>query len=302
MVGFLSHIKTSYIYVGRNSIDTLNCHLRMKIKSLLVSGVLMAFFLQSCSNKSETQNPVTPSIANIIPARDSVGGTVTINGSNFSALIAENVVKFGSLSARVISATVNKLVVEVPAGLPNDYIVTVTANGQTATWTTNFKIVLSAQLLIEGNWKYAKSVRCDTEYFAPPYITQPWPFTPNTGTFFNMDTTFDYLKFKTNNTLNSFQSSWGTGQAGRLYKDTIQYSISGNLIILSYPAGINTESLSIITGAKTPFSYQAYQDTIFVSKLTSSSMVIKRNYHYKHYGWSQAIYVKKESLDSLVKY
>jgi len=274
----------------------------MKIKLLLVSALLMNYFLPSCSNKTETQNPVTPSITNITPARDSVGGTVTIDGSNFSSVIAENVVKFGSLSASVITATVNKLVVEVPAGLPNDYTVTVTTKGQTATWISNFKIVLSAQLLIEGNWKYAKSVRCDTEYFALPYITQPWPFTPNTGTFYNMDTTSDYLKFKTNNSLNSFQSSWGTGQAGRLYKDTIQYSISGNLIILSYPAGINTESLSIITGAITPLSYQAYQDTIFISKLTSTSMVIKRNYHYKHYGWAEALYVKKESLDSLVKY
>jgi len=274
----------------------------MKIKLFLVPALLMTYFLPSCSNKTETPNPVTPSITNITPARDSVGGTVTIDGSNFSAVIAENVVKFGSLSARVISATVNKLVVEVPAGLPNDYIVTVTTNGKTATWITNFKIVLATQLLIEGNWKYAKSARCDTSYFAPPILMTPWPFGLNTGIFYNMDTTYDYLKFKATNSLHSFQGSWGTGQAGRLYKDTIQYSISGNLIILSYPAGINTESISIITGLKTPISYQAYKDTIFINKLTSTSMVIKRNYHYKHYGWFEATYVKKESLDSLVKY
>jgi len=273
----------------------------MKIKLLLLTTLLIGYFLPSCDKKTEIQNPVSPSIIDISPARDSVGGIVTINGSNFSTVLAENVVKFGSLSAKIITASANKLVVEVPAGLPNDYVVTVTTNGQTATWVTNFKLVLATQLLIEGNWKYAKSVRCDTEYFVG-YMTQPWPFIPNTGTFYNMDTTFDYLKFKTNNSLHSFQSSWGTAQAGRLYKDTIQYSISGNLIILVYPAGVNSESRSIVTGNIAPINYLTYQDTIFIQNLTSNRMMIKRNYHYKHYGWSGTSYVKKESIDSLVRY
>lgn len=277
----------------------------MKIKLFLVSALLIAYFLPSCSSKTETSNPVTPSITTITPARDSVGGTVIIDGSNFSAVIAENVVKFGSLSARVITATVNKLAVEVPAGLPNDYIITVTTNGQTATWISNFKIVLSTQLLIEGNWKYAKSVRCDTEYFAlPGTMTQPWPFMPNTGTFYNMDTTYDYLKFKSNGTLYSFQGSWGIAQAGRLYRDTVQYNVSGNSIFLSFPAGINRESYSPTASSFTiePIVYNAYQDTIAILSLKSNSMTIKRNYHYKHYGFARTSYVRKESLDSLVRY
>jgi len=160
----------------------------------------------------------------------------------------------------------------------------------------------ATQLLLEGKWKYAKSVRVDSEYFALSAYNQPWPFAAPWGIVFDLDTTYNYLKFSSDGTLYSFQSSWGTGQAGRFYEDTVRYNISGSFIYLSYPAGVNSEAHSVTATPAEPIIYNAYQDTITIISLTANTITIKRNYHYKHYGWTQTTSVKKESVDSLVKH
>jgi IPT/TIG domain len=273
----------------------------MKKIFLFSISLIIIFYSESCKKEETPIQAAAPAITGFTPSIDSAGGQITITGTNFSAVPADNIVKFNNTLATVLSATTTRLVVVVPNALPSTYTISVTVAGQTATASQNFSLVLANQILLEGNWRYVKSVRCDTEYFSVG-ITQPWPFLPNTGTFVNLDITYDYLKFNSNNSVYSFQSSWGTGQAGRLYQDTAQYNISDNYIILSYPAGVNSKSLSNVTGTISPINYPAYQDTIFVQKLTSGNMVMKRNYHYKHYGWAGTTYVKKESIDSLIKY
>lgn len=57
-----------------------------------------------------------PAITSFTPANAPVGATVTINGTNFSAIATENAVFFGSVKATVLSATTNQLTVTVPAG------------------------------------------------------------------------------------------------------------------------------------------------------------------------------------------
>jgi alpha-tubulin suppressor-like RCC1 family protein len=65
------------------------------------------------------------------PSSGPIGTAVTITGTNFSTIPAENVVYFGATKATVNSATASQLVVTVPAGATYQPI-TVTGNGLTA--------------------------------------------------------------------------------------------------------------------------------------------------------------------------
>jgi hypothetical protein len=68
-----------------------------------------------------------------------VGTPVTINGSNFSSIAANNVVYFGTMKASVTGATTTTLSVTVPAGATYQPI-TVTTNGLTAYSSKPFTI------------------------------------------------------------------------------------------------------------------------------------------------------------------
>jgi len=57
-----------------------------------------------------------PKITSVTPTSGPVGSSVTITGSNFDTSAVGNIVFFGAVKARVISATSSQLVVTVPAG------------------------------------------------------------------------------------------------------------------------------------------------------------------------------------------
>jgi len=101
---------------------------------LLVTSLFVA--VSSCKNE-DTPAPVT-SITSISPTTAPAGTTITITGTNFSSTPASNSVSFGTVAATVASATPTQLVVTVPAGAGNP--ITVTANGQTATYSGQFTI------------------------------------------------------------------------------------------------------------------------------------------------------------------
>ncbi len=71
-----------------------------------------------------------PAISSFAPASGINGSTVTILGTNFSALVAENIVYFGAVRAIVSSASLSNLTVTVPTGATFAPI-TVTVNGLT---------------------------------------------------------------------------------------------------------------------------------------------------------------------------
>ncbi|WP_299463175.1 IPT/TIG domain-containing protein [uncultured Microscilla sp.] len=79
-------------------------------------------------------------IANVSPQRGEVGTEVIINGTNFSATAADNVVKFNGTIATVTTATVNNLTVTVPTGATTGKI-TVEVNAKTATSANDFTVV-----------------------------------------------------------------------------------------------------------------------------------------------------------------
>ncbi len=73
--------------------------------------LLSLFLLVICFQLAWSQ---VPKIASFSPTNGKVNALITINGSNFSAVAAENKVYFGAVKAEVISSEASKLVVRVP--------------------------------------------------------------------------------------------------------------------------------------------------------------------------------------------
>ncbi|MCW3110148.1 MAG: cell surface receptor domain protein, partial [Segetibacter sp.] len=72
-----------------------------------------------------------PSISSFSPTVGQIGSAVTINGNNFDASPANNIVYFGAVKATVSSASATQLLVTVPSGATYQPI-TVTTNNLTA--------------------------------------------------------------------------------------------------------------------------------------------------------------------------
>jgi hypothetical protein len=79
------------------------------------------------------------SITNFAPASGVVGTSIIVNGSNFSIVPAENIVKINGADALVTEATANQLTVLLPATATTGKI-TITLNGKTITSTEDFVI------------------------------------------------------------------------------------------------------------------------------------------------------------------
>jgi len=267
-----------------------------KIISLLKITFSLTFIF-SCNKTETTPQAAPPTIDSFSPIKDSMGGVITISGKNFSPNIANNEVKFNSTIATIISATNTSLKVTVPNGLPSASTITIKTSGQTATSTTSFKLASPLELLIVGKWYYKYSIRIDTEYVSSnnQILTIPWPFLAGQNPATNFDTSYNFINFLENGTVNNSQFGWGIGQSGNIYRDTVSYAQTDNNIYLSFQAGINNYS-------SPAFSYPAYQDTIIVNSITQKSLVIFRKYHQKHYANSNNILNNKQSLDSLIKY
>ncbi|RCH56313.1 hypothetical protein DJ568_00150 [Mucilaginibacter hurinus] len=67
-------------------------------------------------NGAKSVTITKPVIASFNPLTARTGESVTLNGENFGARSADNIVYFGAVQAEVTEATPNKLVVRVPAG------------------------------------------------------------------------------------------------------------------------------------------------------------------------------------------
>jgi hypothetical protein len=65
---------------------------------------------------TEFRSMASVSVARVDPRAGDIGERITLTGTGFSAVAAENAVQLGSAAARVVSATPTELVVEVPEG------------------------------------------------------------------------------------------------------------------------------------------------------------------------------------------
>lgn len=83
-----------------------------------------------------------PTITSFTPASGAIGTTVTITGTNFSAVAANNIVYFGATRATVTAATPTQLTVTVPVGATYQSI-SVLVNGLTAFSTKPFLVTFA---------------------------------------------------------------------------------------------------------------------------------------------------------------
>jgi Zn-dependent metalloprotease len=103
-----------------------------------------------------------PVITSISPAKSIIGETVTINGSNFNPVGANNIVHFGAVKATVLSGNQNSLQVKVPFGASfGPLTVTNLSAGLTATSPEDFTPLFggsfngsSQKMTYRGNAKY----------------------------------------------------------------------------------------------------------------------------------------------------
>lgn len=82
----------------------------------------------------------TPTISNFSPTSGVIGTTVTINGTNFDPIPANNIVMFNGTAANVSASTSTSITTSVPAGATTGPI-SVTVGANTATSTSNFNVL-----------------------------------------------------------------------------------------------------------------------------------------------------------------
>lgn len=90
-----------------------------------------------------------PTITSVTPTSATVGSTVVIKGTNFSATPLNNIVYFGPVKAIVNSASAASLSVTVPVGSGNEPI-TVTTNNSTVYTAYPFRIIAGSTLTVNS--------------------------------------------------------------------------------------------------------------------------------------------------------
>jgi streptogramin lyase len=135
---------------------------KISMAKFLALGLLLA----SCE-KEKNPNNVSPLIQSFTPESAAKDSIVTIEGTNFSANIAENTVTINGLAATVLAATPTSISVKVPLHAGNGKIAVRTGN-RTATSATDFTYLYTVTTLA-GSGDIGSDDGPDTtaKFFAP---------------------------------------------------------------------------------------------------------------------------------------
>ncbi|HEY0742265.1 MAG TPA: IPT/TIG domain-containing protein, partial [Chryseosolibacter sp.] len=155
-VGDLIFLGTTYgsIYVTR-----LNSTQYHSIDLDLTSLSIQAFIVNnnkvwmgtSAGLWSATVSEFTPpAITSFTPSFGRLGETVTITGADFDPVAANNIVRFGGVEAKIVSANASSITVIVPKEARAGQV-TVTKNGLTATSASDFYVMAVADEWIDRN-------------------------------------------------------------------------------------------------------------------------------------------------------
>tara|TARA_R110000868_G_C10908416_1_gene764780 strand:- start:155 stop:1981 length:1827 start_codon:yes stop_codon:yes gene_type:complete len=118
-------------------------------QALLVFSMMILIYACSKDDDPTPEPGATPTITSFSPSSGAIGTQVTITGTNFSSTAANNVVKFGTVTATVSTASATSLVTTVPLGATTGKI-SVTANKKTATSATDFTVT-TAQIALNNS-------------------------------------------------------------------------------------------------------------------------------------------------------
>ncbi len=131
---------------------------------------------------------IIPTITSFTPTSGPIGTTVIITGTNFSATLANNIVKFNTTTAIVTASTATSITTSVPTGATTGPI-EVTVGCNTATSSTNFtvttaSIIITQQPVNPNNLCEGLNFTFSTDATGTTNITYQWQFsTTLTGTY-----------------------------------------------------------------------------------------------------------------------
>ena len=117
----------------------MNLHLPTQMKKIVCKNSLVFFSLFVLLLQGNVLFAQVPTITGFIPAKATVGTSVTISGTNFAIPYTNNVVYFGGVRAEIYGGTSNNLFVYVPAGATSVAPITVvnTTTGRQASSLKN---------------------------------------------------------------------------------------------------------------------------------------------------------------------
>lgn len=102
----------------------------------------ISFGGQSCTLNLAVVVP-TPTVTGFTPTSGAVGTAVTITGTNFSTLLANNIVKFNGVAATVTASTSTSITTTVPTGATTGKV-TVMVGTNTGTSSSNFTVTTAS--------------------------------------------------------------------------------------------------------------------------------------------------------------
>lgn len=201
------------------------------VRWLIFSSVIVLLIFYGASCKNESHTPAL-GITTFAPASGTVGTTIIISGTSFSATPGNNLVKFNGTAAGVTDATTTSLTVVVPSQATTGKI-TVEVNGNTATSSSDFTVLAP-----------------------PPTITG---FTPASGivgtsvtisgTNFNDNVVDNVVKF--NNTTATITSATSTQLIVTVPQDATTGTIS---VAVGTAIGTSTDNFTILAPTIISFS------------------------------------------------
>ncbi len=123
-------------------------HYLRKHLSIPVIAIALLFVMGCKKDKPVSSDPV---ITGISPLSGFSGSSVTITGSNFGTVLEKNAVMFNGVLATINSVSATSIVVTVPANVTTGKI-TLTTNGATLVYPTDFKVVLPVPTVNDVNF------------------------------------------------------------------------------------------------------------------------------------------------------
>jgi hypothetical protein len=118
---------------------------KLRFLTIVFFGVV-GVLVSSCK---EDEEPPAPTVTSFTPASGVQWETVTITGTNFSATLADNIVKFNGVAATVSASTATSITTVVPTDATTGTI-TVEVGGKSATSTTSFRVDLLFTATLSG--------------------------------------------------------------------------------------------------------------------------------------------------------